>query len=111
MEKINVLRQDIAFRLSLWYALILLLLFTISFISFFFLAKTRMGKKAEKEVLSYVDECKSIFQSEGLEGLRKDFLLETHASGEGKSVKCSEFQRPDTDNFRFAEMAKLCRSI
>jgi signal transduction histidine kinase len=55
----------------------------ISFISFFFLAKTRMGKKAEKEVLAYVDECTSIFQSEGLEGLHKDFLRETHASGAG----------------------------
>lgn len=83
--KNSVLRQDIVFRLSLWYALILLLLFTISFISFSFLAKTRMGKKAEKEALAYVDECKSIFQSEGLEGLRKDFLLETHASGAGNA--------------------------
>ena len=83
MEKINVLRQDIAFRLSLWYALILLLLFTISFISFSLLAKTGMGKNAEKDTLADVDECKSIFQSEGLEGLRKEFLLQAHAAGKG----------------------------
>jgi signal transduction histidine kinase len=81
--KINVLRQNIVFRLSLGYALVLLLLFTISFISFSFLAKAGLEKKAKRGVLVYIDECTSIFQSEGLEGLRKDFLLETHASGAG----------------------------
>jgi signal transduction histidine kinase len=81
----SMLNRDIALRLSFWYALILVALFTVSFFIFFSLANFSFDTQFKKEILSETEERVAAYKDEGLTELKELFLLERDASG-GKNI-------------------------
>ena len=88
LKTTNVLNRDISLRLSFWYAIILIVLFTGSFFLFFSLADISLGKLFKKELLAEVDERVTAYKTDGLEELKELFLREMHALGEKNISQC-----------------------
>jgi len=73
--------QEMSFRLSVWYAIILLIVFTGSFMIFSPLAARNLERRLERELRNEVNEYVNLFQAHGLQALGEQLDREAGASG------------------------------
>jgi len=80
-NRINVPRT-LAFRLTLWYAGIFLLSAAVAFSAFYYLITATIRGRTDQELLAEVRAFSSMMALQGIEAVKRQALLESHAAGE-----------------------------
>ncbi|MGE5255569.1 MAG: HAMP domain-containing protein, partial [Hyphomicrobiales bacterium] len=78
------LRHTLAFRLTLWYAGIFLVSAAVAFAFFYYLITTTIRGRADQDLLAEVHSLSSVMLLQGIEAVKRQALLESHAAGEKK---------------------------
>jgi signal transduction histidine kinase len=81
LKRIIALRQQISYRLISWYAVTLILLFTIAFVIFFPYAARSLERRTEKDLYDELEEFVGIYNSRGQPALTEEFMQEVKALG------------------------------
>lgn len=83
-EKINNLRRTLAFRLTLWYALVFAASATIVFVVVYALIAGMMQQRIDDELLSQSKELAAVYVLQGTRMLQRSARLQAQAVGEKK---------------------------
>jgi heavy metal sensor kinase len=83
-DKINNIRQTLAFRLTLWYALIFMVSATIVFILFYVLINSEIEKSIDDELLSQRNELSRAYAIQGVAMLKRAAAFYAQTAGEKK---------------------------
>jgi len=78
------LKGTLAFRLTLWYAGIFLVSAAVAFAFFYYLITTTLRGRTDQELLADVRSFSSVMLVQGIEAVKRQALLESHAAGERK---------------------------
>jgi heavy metal sensor kinase len=78
------LRGTLAFRLTLWYAGIFLVSAAVAFAFFYYLVTQTLRGRTDQELLADVRSFSSVMLLQGVEAVKRQALLESHAAGEKK---------------------------
>ncbi len=84
LKKLAELRRTLAFRLTLWYAGMLLLSAAIAFAIFLYLITAALRGRTDQELLAGVRSLSVVMVRQGLEAVKRQALLESQAAGEKK---------------------------
>jgi heavy metal sensor kinase len=76
------IQRSLAFRLTLWYAGIFLLSAALAFAAFYYLITEALRGRTDQELLSEVRSFSSMMALQGVEAVKRQALLESHAAGE-----------------------------
>jgi heavy metal sensor kinase len=76
------IRRTLAFRLTLWYAGIFLLSAALAFAAFYYLITETIRGRTDQELLAEVRSFSSMMALQGVEAVKRQALLESHAAGE-----------------------------
>jgi heavy metal sensor kinase len=82
LERLLELRRTLAFRLTLWYAGIFLLSAAVAFAAFYYLITTAVRGRTDQDLLAEVRSLSSVMALQGIEAVKRQALLESHAAGE-----------------------------
>jgi heavy metal sensor kinase len=82
LKKLLNLRRTLAFRLTIWYAGIFLLSAAAAFSAFYYLITTAIRGRTDQELLAEVRSFSSLMALQGIEAVKRQALLESHAAGE-----------------------------
>ena len=83
-KKLADTRHSLAFRLSLWYAGVFLLIAIVAFFFFYLLITTVLRQQTDQDLVSEVRTFSSILAVQGTEGVKQQALIESQAAGEKK---------------------------
>ena len=83
-DRINKLRHSLAFRLTLWYAAIFVVMAAIAFSIFYILMDSTIGERIDTNLISQVRELEGIFAVEGGDMLQRAAKLQVQTAGEKK---------------------------
>ena len=83
-QKLADIRHSLAFRLSLWYAGVFLLIAIVAFFFFYLLITTVLRQQTDQDLISEVRTFSSILAVQGTEGVKQQALIESQAAGEKK---------------------------
>ncbi len=75
-------QRTLAFRLTLWYAGIFLLSAAVAFAAFYYLITATLRGRTDQELLAEVRGFSSVMALQGVEAVKRQALLESHAAGE-----------------------------
>ncbi|HWR92907.1 MAG TPA: two-component sensor histidine kinase, partial [Desulfobacterales bacterium] len=75
-------QRTLAFRLTLWYAGIFLLSAAVAFAAFYYLITATLRGSTDQELMAEVRSFSSIMALQGVEAVKRQALLESHAAGE-----------------------------
>lgn len=78
------LRGTLAFRLTLWYAGIFLVSAAVAFAFFYYLVTQALRSRTDQDLLADVRSFSSVMLLQGVEAVKRQALLESHAAGEKK---------------------------
>jgi heavy metal sensor kinase len=78
------LRGTLAFRLTLWYAGIFLVTAAVAFAFFYYLVTQALRSRTDQDLLADVRSFSSVMLLQGVEAVKRQALLESHAAGEKK---------------------------
>ncbi len=76
--------NTLAFRLTFWYTMIVIILIMILFSASYFSLKKTLGKNMVNDLLEDIVEFKTLYQNEGLVGVKREIKRETELSEEQK---------------------------
>ncbi len=83
-KKLADIHHSLAFRLTLWYAGIFLLIAIVAFVLFYLLITTVLRQQTDQDLISEVRAFSSIMTVQGTKGVKQQALLESQAAGEKK---------------------------
>jgi len=78
------IRHSLAFRLTLWYAVVFTVSAGVGFLFFYLLITTVLRQQTDQDLVSAARTFSSILSVQGAEALKRQALLETQAGGEKK---------------------------
>jgi heavy metal sensor kinase len=78
------IRHSLAFRLTLWYAVVFTVSAGVGFLFFYLLITSVLQQQTDQDLLSAARTFSSILSVQGTEALKRQALLETQAGGEKK---------------------------
>jgi len=78
------IRHSLAFRLTLWYAVVFTVSAGVGFLFFYLLITSVLRQQTDQDLLSAARAFSSILAVQGAEALKRQALLETQAGGEKK---------------------------
>jgi len=78
------LPSTLAFRLTLWYTFIVIILITIVFSASYFSLKKTLEQNMENDLLEDIIEFKILYQNEGLDGVKREIEREIELGEEQK---------------------------
>ena len=81
-ERLLDIRRTLAFRLTLWYAGIFLFSAAVAFAAFYYLITETIRGRTDQELLAEVRSFSSMMAMQGIEAVKRQALLESHAAGE-----------------------------
>jgi len=81
-ERLRDLRRTLAFRLTLWYAGVFLFSAAAAFAAFYYLITETIRGRTDQELLAEVRSFSSVMALQGIEAVKRQALLESHAAGE-----------------------------
>lgn len=76
--------RSLAFRLTLWYAVIFSISLCVAFLIFYFFLSSVFENQTDDELLSRSWELESLFNINGIEAVKRVAVLDAQASGEKK---------------------------
>jgi heavy metal sensor kinase len=82
--RINKLRHTLAFRLTLWYAMLFVLSAFIVFILFYLLITSVIHQRTDDDLLTLRNRFATIYNLQGLDMLQRAAALQAQAAGEKK---------------------------
>lgn len=82
--RINKLRRTLAFRLTLWYALVFVASAIIIFVAFYVLIKGTMQQRIDEDLLAQGKELATVYSIQGTLMLQRTATLQAQAAGEKK---------------------------
>jgi heavy metal sensor kinase len=74
----------LAFRLTLWYAGVFLVSAAVAFAFFYYLVTSTLRARTDQDLLSEARAFSSVMTLQGVEAVKRQALLESHAAGEKK---------------------------
>ena len=77
-------RHTLAFRLTLWYAAIFILLANIAFLLFYLLITSAIHQRTDADLLAQANQLRAIYTLQDLDTLQRTALLQAQATGEKK---------------------------
>ena len=78
------IRHSLAFRLTLWYAVVFTVSAGVGFLFFYLLITSVLRQQTDQDLVSAARTFSSILSVQGAEALKRQALLETQAGGEKK---------------------------
>ena len=78
------LGDTLAFRLTLWYAGVFLVSAAVAFAFFYYLVTSTLRARTDQDLLAEVRAFSSVMTLQGVEAVKRQALLESHAAGEKK---------------------------
>ena len=78
---LNKLYHSLAFRLTLWYALIYTGSIIVVFLILYIFISSFLGKRIDAQLSSDLLEFQRIYNSKGLDGIREEIILESESEG------------------------------
>jgi heavy metal sensor kinase len=84
LRKLLKLRRTLAFRLTLWYAIIFTVLFFLAFLVFYLVMTSVIQRRTDRDLLAEATEFSSIFAREGINALTTSMHLEAESEGENR---------------------------
>ena len=82
--RINKLRHTLAFRLTLWYAMLFVLLAFVVFILFYVLITSVIHQRTDDDLLTMRNRFAAIYNLQGMDMLQRAAALQAQAAGEKK---------------------------
>jgi heavy metal sensor kinase len=82
--RINKLRHTLAFRLTLWYALVFVISASIVFVTFYVLITRMMQQRIDDDLLAQSKEFAAVYALQGAMMLQRTAALQSQAAGEKK---------------------------
>ncbi len=82
--KMNKLRRTLAFRLTLWYALVFAVSASIVFVVFYILITRMMQQRIDEDLLGQSKELAAVYDTQGATMLQRTAVLQAQAAGEKK---------------------------
>ncbi len=76
--------STLAFRLTLWYGGAFLVSAAVAFAFFYYLVTSTLRDRADQDLLAEVRSFSSVMLLQGVEAVKRQALLESHAAGEKK---------------------------
>ncbi len=80
-RKLVSLRHTLAFRLTLWYAVIFTLSSCVAFLLFYMLITSVIRERTDQELLGQVGQFSTILAAKGIETVKRVAILEAQAAG------------------------------
>ena len=119
-KRLNDIVHSLAFRLTLWYALIFAVTALFAFTFFYFLITTVIERETDQDLLNQMRKFSSLLAVEGIDSVRRVAIVESQAGGERKiffrvlsrsgetflSSNMSYWQDIDVDREAIARLAK-----
>ncbi len=68
--------NTLAFKLTFWYTLVVIILITIVFTASYFSLKKTLDRNAEQDLLDGIVEFQMLYKNEGLDGVKREIELE-----------------------------------
>ena len=84
LRKLLKLRHTLAFRLTLWYAIIFTVSFLFAFLVFYLVMTSVIQKRTDQDLLAEATEFSSIFAQGGIDALATAMNLEAESEGVNK---------------------------
>ena len=81
LRKLVSLRHTLAFRLTLWYAVIFTLSSCVAFLLFYMLITSVIRERTDQELLGQVGQFSTILAAKGIETVKRVAILEAQAAG------------------------------
>jgi len=76
--------RTLAFRLTLWYGSIVILLLGVALVLFYLMVTSLLEERSDQELLNQVSTFESIFRAKGIDAVKRVMVLESQAAGERK---------------------------
>ena len=92
------LPNTLAFRLTFWYTLVVIVLITAAFNASYFLLSKALKDSFEQELIDDIDEFQTVFKNSGLEGVKREIERDMIKTEEAEVIF---FQLFDKDGIRF----------
>ncbi len=83
-DKMNRLRHSLAFRLTLWYALVFVISAIIVFVLFYLLITSVIRQRTDEDLLAQSKELANIYALQGVGMLQRSAKIQAQAAGEKK---------------------------
>ncbi len=84
LKKLTDLRRTLAFRLTLWYALIFALSTSAAFFLFYFQITSFMRARTDQDLLNQARRIASVLALQGVSAVEQNAIVESQAAGEKK---------------------------
>lgn len=88
--------NTLAFRLTFWYTLIVIILITVAFSASYFLLKKTLDQSMEQNLIEDIGEFQLLYQKKGLDGVKREINRDMKSDGEEELF----FQLFDKDGMR-----------
>jgi len=111
-KKIDSIRHTLAFRLTLWYAGIFMLSSCVAFLFFYLLITSVIRDRTDQDLLGEARTLSSILNTQGIEAVKRQVVLEAQAAGEKKiffrllSFSGQEFSSSNMSYWRDIQIGK-----
>jgi heavy metal sensor kinase len=111
-KKIDSIRHTLAFRLTLWYAGIFMLSSCVAFLFFYLLITSVIRDRTDHDLLGEARTLSSILNTQGIEAVKRQVILEAQAAGEKKiffrllSFSGQEFSSSNMSYWRDIQIGK-----
>ncbi len=83
-ERINKLRHTLAFRLTLWYAMLFVLSAFVVFVLFYMLITSVIHQRTDDNLLTLRNRLAAVYSLQGMDMLQRAAALQAQAAGEKK---------------------------
>jgi len=84
LKKLADLRHTLAFRLTLWYALIFMISTGVAFLLFYLQITSFMAAQTDQDLLNQARKISSVLTQQGISAVEQIAILEAQAAGEKK---------------------------
>jgi len=74
--------NTLAFRLTFWYTLIVIILITVAFSASYFLLKKTLDQSMEQNLIEDIGEFQLLYQKKGLDGVKREINRDMKSDGE-----------------------------
>jgi heavy metal sensor kinase len=81
LKKILSLRHTLAFRLTLWYAVIFTISTCVAFLFFYLLITSVIRERTDQELVNQVGQFSTILNLQGIDAVKRVAILEAQAAG------------------------------
>jgi len=82
----KLLPNTLAFRLTFWYTLVVIILITIAFNASYFLLSKALDHDMEQDLIEDIGEFRTLYQKAGLAGVKQEINRDLMKSGEEERI-------------------------